>query len=101
MSYTKGPWFIELDQHRDTAYVTSDSRDGFIPICNIGIGFQVEIEIEQEDNAKLIAAAPELLEALEIFFDKEMGITHGDRRDDLDPVYFARKAIAKAKGIDK
>lgn len=96
MSYTKGPWFVELDQHRDTAYVTADSRDGFIPICSLGIGYQGEIEVEQEANAKLITAAPELLEALEWIHEEAKSEFAMYESSSLGET--VKKAIAKAKG---
>lgn len=63
MSHTKGPWRIG----KIATHVESDSGEG---ICSTG-GYQNntenqwELNERQQANARLIAAAPDLLEALE------------------------------------
>jgi len=58
----------------------------------------VEIEDEEgEANARLIAAAPELLAALEALYAQEDWTRDGDVIDPRSPLGLARAAIAKAK----
>lgn len=87
--HTTGPWMIgQPDQHpcvvqwEDNNFVLrtiADCGDGGIP------------QEEKEANALLIAAAPELLEAL-----CDMVSDHDDLSDAT--LAFARAAIAKARG---
>lgn len=62
--HTQGEWVIDVPNRMGFAICGIGPKDGFIicDICNDGYG-----EEEQLANAKLIAAAPELLEALERF----------------------------------
>lgn len=107
MNYTKGPWqrtngtdvFSGLGAVNGNG-VVADSNDGWqIADCMVGITFVEGEEMslsydEQVANAKLIAAAPELLEAL------EMALEIGDQcsRGFLGKFQQkARAAIAKAK----
>ncbi len=70
MSYTKGPWSAKFEEtysipsFRIWNVYTSGSTSS-IPQNNnpIDIGADVDDEHEAEDNARLIAAAPALLEA--------------------------------------
>jgi hypothetical protein len=62
--HTPGPWiFIEGGPlEGDTVITTQDRMNGdIIPIVDMDTDYEGEIGIEQEANAKLIAAAPELL----------------------------------------
>ena len=92
--YTKEAWFIE-NVDEEPLHVTSASRDGFIPVCIVQTGYEGQIEVEQQANARLIAAAPELLEAL-----KELLSALDHQISDPDRVFrgktAARAAIAKA-----
>jgi hypothetical protein len=70
MKHTPGPWiFIEGGPlEGDTVITTQDRMNGdIIPIVDMDTDYEGEIGIEQEANAKLIAAAPELIEALRPF----------------------------------
>ena len=49
-------------------------------------------------NADLLAAAPDLLEALEALADEVQGVTSGDRLTRIEACRNARTAIAQAKG---
>ena len=84
--YTKGPWeFAEFPKAKDWD-VASDTT----PVCS---GY---LNDEGKANARLIAAAPELLEALEMVAQHAPAsgpLWHGS-----EPMTKARAAIAKAKG---
>lgn len=88
--HTKGPWEVE-------GLVESNGVGAFriVAPCNtyaIADVFQINSEIA---NAHLIAAAPELLEALKRCLQDDAG--------DLEPetVHLAMEAIAKAQGRAK
>lgn len=80
--HTPGPW--RVDAHMNVMY-----RDGLVAFPCISGGFP------QEANARLIAAAPELLEAL-------IGLMELESRGRIMPIGkewdAARAAIAKATG---
>ncbi len=89
--HTQGPWAVSPDG-RDIF-----SKDGFgyraKTIC------RMPIDIDR-DNARLISAAPELLEALELC--ESVLADYADRHHGgpkFDAAYAARAAINKAKGI--
>jgi hypothetical protein len=94
--FTKGPWVIEYDN--------SDSYGGgcWFNVGPATINFSYNISEEEERivkaNANLIAAAPDMLEALEALtaiVDRQP-----DFNDDGDGLALSRcyEAIAKAKG---
>lgn len=64
VKHTPGPWF-EQTGFADDVEITADSRQGMVAICAMDLDFTGHIGVEQEANARLIAAAPDLLEALE------------------------------------
>ena len=78
--HTPGPWKVSYPN-----IVTTKSPKPML-ICSIPV-------INQEANARLIASAPELLEALSRIITNV--------RLDIDLYEGARQAIAKAKGGDK
>jgi hypothetical protein len=89
--HTKGTWYTDVP---DPAFVNYDVRTDETIICTMGIDMGVE---EEAANARLIAAAPELLEALEKLeqtasFWKDMGVNIP-----VDDLTQARAAIAKAR----
>lgn len=88
---TEGPWSV-FDNGVGRTYVASEN--GTL-ICFI------ESDDENVDSdADLIAAAPELLEALNKLFgaDMEYCMEMDGKQDQLDAIEFARAAIAKATG---
>ena len=98
MKHTPGPWVFVADDYnvKDDSgeHIGSiKSMDGWY-ICAVdGIGRQTEASA----NARLIAAAPDLLAALE---DAHWALVHhpgGDDRAEAD-VKVARAAIAAARG---
>lgn len=87
MAHTPGPWkYIAYDDD----VVTDDERFSIV-------GHHASV---LEDDARLIAAAPELLEALEEMVDLFDGLVSGEYQPDSFTTQPARAAIAKAKGED-
>jgi hypothetical protein len=86
MSYTKGPWIASENVYADAGMA------GAVEVCFVNKEF-----VAHKANAKLIAAAPELLEALENLV--ELLETYGmDTGNHFGPgIRQAHKAIAKAK----
>lgn len=95
MKHTQGPWkIIDINYH---PYI---EKDGF-EVCQLfrtaflNDDYSEDIEFENaKANANLIAAAPELLEALEQLLDCVINPDNFDRIVISD----AQKAISKAKG---
>ena len=93
MSYfTPGPWLFD-DEHEE---VTSEARrrKGLTRIATVNLGWSEPFNSEQNANARLIAAAPDLLEALIELADCGAEAWGEDR----PCVKWARAAIAKATG---
>jgi hypothetical protein len=93
--HTPGPWRVWRDQ---------DPKEP-VQICGMESDFVCEISginTNREANASLIAAAPELLEALDGFLELcGQGVFQVDNCDQGDVIRWtekARAAIAKAKG---
>ena len=92
--HTPGPWLLQ----ETTVYALNEER---IPVnrftASIDSGWRNEksriSRKEVEANARLISAAPELLEALELVMDRLV-----DRHESDEAAIMARVAIAKATG---
>ena len=104
-THTPGPWFADQDgriwrRHPSELYQNGGGVAGDKPIALVQKGWYEENEqgFPVEANARLIAAAPDLLEALEsIVSDHDFcGDEWGSRRDAW--IETARAAIAKATG---
>lgn len=94
---TQGPWGIE--QTREMLWIGPMRPDG-IKVDDVVVGLTIDAELtvtaalRQYRNARLIAAAPELLEALQLVWD-----AYGfDPSVDSSIWQAAREAIAKATG---
>jgi hypothetical protein len=90
-AFTPGPWFIECDGLPElrnvSTYITAGSGSDHVLIA--------EINTDAPD-ARLIAAAPELYEALRFYVEAE---DTGLENDELDRfARLARHALAKAEG---
>ncbi|HBO5316114.1 TPA: hypothetical protein L4W78_005920 [Pseudomonas aeruginosa] len=63
-SHTPGPWNVDFIDGVDGVFAAGDKR-----ICQVNevdiVGWNVRFRDESEANGRLIAAAPELLDALE------------------------------------
>ena len=99
-NYTPGPWFMRTNRHRDTdglMWGWVDSTDSGSQRPPAGVNVCWTKGKTSHANACLIAAAPELLEALE-----DLERTAGLPAMVNDPSRVAaRAAIAKAKGETK
>lgn len=87
MSHTPGPWKVDVQAHN--AYV-NDSRDN--TLCRIGLPTAEPYTTEAIANARLMAAAPDLLDILEM-----IASTTSLERIYPDMLRDVRAAIAKAK----
>lgn len=64
MNHTKGPWTVEKVSYESTEEFIINSK------TELDLARVYNIYVESENNAKLIAAAPELLEGLQMIVDK-------------------------------
>ena len=88
MAHTQGPWEFELMLDKRYAVYGQNARHRIATISNY-------VEHDDFDNARLIAAAPELLEACEAFVNySELPFSPGYK----DALEKCKSAIAKAKG---
>ena len=87
MSYTPEPWRLERDYNGVPEFVFG----GDTCVCDFGI------EAPKPEDARLIAAAPELYEALEAAY-MVLKPQKSRFKDYVDAVTLARAALAKARG---
>jgi hypothetical protein len=97
--YTPGPWHTKREG-LSTIYVEANIGGGWVQ--EVAACGPTETADQKEANARLIAAAPELLEALEriaVLYEKD---TDADNYEQAANAYemrcIARAAIAKARG---
>lgn len=101
--HTPGPWRVEGDalrgwEHRVTA-ATFDNRDMRLTVADIPNAYNLaKLDPEVEANARLIAAAPDLLEACRVLTNTDAGDAMTRLARGLE---LARAAIAKAEGRDE
>ena len=90
--HTPGPWEIEEHYHSGYRWISGPEHSQFAQV--VWCMEDEDRSPECEANAHLIAAAPELLEALEMMLEmSEMGGFGKAAAEDV-----ARAAIAKVKG---
>jgi hypothetical protein len=95
VKHTPGPWVVQDgDRFSMEMVITSQRRieESMAPICEMDVDYDGEHGEEQHANAKLIAAAPELLEALIALH----AVASIDRDKDYSTVTNAAAIIAKA-----
>ena len=85
--HTPGPW--RVDSHFNIFY-----KDAMVAFPCISGG------LDQKANARLIAAAPDLLEAMQALFgaDMEYCMMGDGKNDQIEAIAKARAAIFKATG---
>lgn len=97
--HTPAPWHVCTGNHETFGNVLNiAAQEGDVPaICVIS---NVEDATEEDRaNARLIAAAPDLLEALKAMLDAEPGYGWGGSSEaEIAAQELARAAIAKATG---
>jgi len=104
MSYTKGPWEVRKGMYDDALEIHScaNYEPAKIEICTVQTGLNQSFDREQKSNANLIAAAPELLEALDMIREvKVKGLLFCTGEEIKSASDAMDKAIAKARGLDK
>jgi len=86
LNHTTGPWISKTNPYeadRSTIYATDSSHSWLISILHNG----ELMPIEQEANARIMAAAPELLEVAQAVIDK------ADKCTKPELLAAARKAV--------
>lgn len=96
--YTPGPWSVFNHSWSDTTILAYGFEHG---ICSLDINHATEESQEEDEaqmaaNARLIAAAPDLLDALEDLCERMEQIVRDDQSTPC--TVKARAAIAKATG---
>lgn len=86
--HTPGPWIIGFDDGSGESYITANQ---VVVVRGGEDGWGVMNGVENPADARLIAAAPDLLEALE-------RIVACDPYKQSSAAIIAREAIAKARG---
>lgn len=99
MGHTQGPWVVGPTDARGAISVIAEGSRAIIEVRN-PFGHDRHPD-EIMANARVIAAAPELLEAL-------LAIVEGGNTDcgtywkvDVDDIEKARAAVARAKGVER
>lgn len=95
MSYTPGPWALHVD---GVLVLGAGPNPQAVVDCETSASPNLR-RAEREANARLIAAAPELLEACKrlLTFNEELAVDIGVSAH-YPSAGFARAAIAKAEG---
>jgi hypothetical protein len=92
MTHTLGPWAIA--DGTDITGIENDPKNGCVGPVDVAHVYLRTVLGRTEANARLIAAAPELLEALEDLLHQAK-LSESEGGWDFEP---ARAAIAKARG---
>jgi len=105
--FTPGPWKIVKEGHEGEIISIRDKHRNWIGECNYALvgdesmyGHPIITEREALANARLIAAAPEMYEALEKIMEIELAIAqeYPVYADDSTIYAIAENAIRKARG---
>ncbi len=92
-THTPGPWILEKGKAHDLIV----DKDG-TPIAEINTFIGPFGRDENNANAHLIAAAPELLRAIELIINSDMAQREEDEGNISTELSIARAAYAKATG---
>ena len=96
--HSNAPWRIECENVK-TAISSGHKHIAMVSYFDCGTGDPRSISKEEhEANAHLIAAAPELYEALDELADLMQGVIEGDYKPDSFTLQVAKAALAKARG---
>ena len=104
MTHTPGPWLLSTQDYPPIVYATrgSDERDAtaepMVALVDGGPGYCNLPVQTAEANARLIAAAPDLLAALVGLGEAMRDFDGADVRSMLPALLAGRAAIAKAQG---
>jgi len=97
--FTRGDWSLSVDEFFDGCILISTQRAGMVEICEIESAYldankDNQFEVEQLANANLIAAAPEMYEALELINETidQVGLVRFKSAINIE------KLLAKARG---
>lgn len=90
-----GPWGIFPHGEYKRMYIETENSPGYSICC-----FPAGHDETDKANARLIAAAPELLEALKMYVDTTSQPPDKLMEHILNVLDLAEKAIAKAEGIN-
>jgi len=96
--HTPGPWIAELYEY--ACYFDGVTRDGW-DVKGPNKVPDYEHPLYKEDDARLIAAAPDLLEALQTIVKSLADQDDEGLIEHAEPMIAARTAIAKATGETK
>lgn len=96
--HTKGPWVIATHSPKEQPQIWSVDDGQVCELSTVGSFQAAETEAQVQANARLIAAAPELLEALKVAFSELNDASFILRAmQDTPGMILARAAIAKAE----
>lgn len=87
-THTPGPWKVYAPRNDDVWVIAAH------PICRCSMAATTETKA----NARLISAAPDLLEAAEARLNEWHSLSVNMERKEPESVKLARSAISKAKG---
>ena len=97
--HTPGPWSVT--EYENELLVTSEKSGAYVALCD-GISATIDSSEELQANARLIAAAPDLLHALKSFLRAPSAGSNGPGSVTIVVQSFnfdaARAAIAKTEG---
>ena len=96
LKVTGGEWFIR-DESDEPLEITSLSRKGRISICEVAVGYEGPVEVEQQANARLLAASKKLYEAL-LLIEPTGDFTGWENKDGEDVGKKINAALAAARG---
>ena len=96
LKVTGGEWFIR-DESDEPLEITSLSRKGRISICEVAVGYEGPVEVEQQANARLLAASKKLYEAL-LLIEPTGDFSGWENKDGEDIGVKINAALAAARG---